>query len=174
MLASLGLYDPQSESTRDTPARLVKALQEMTCGYAEIESRFLDKSFESQSDEIVIVRGIRFVSLCEHHVLPFVGTAAVGYIPSGRIVGLSKIPRLVEALSRRLQVQEELTSEIAQAMFRHPTLNPKGVAVFLKAKHSCMAMRGVRAEGGEMITSAMLGLFRSKPAARAEFFSLIK
>lgn len=154
---------------KETPARLGAALREMTRGYQEEPGDHLERTFDVAHQEVVIVRGIRFASLCEHHVLPFTGEVAVAYIPSGRIVGLSKIPRMVEGYAARLQVQERLTSQIADTM--QARLEPRGVAVLVRGEHSCMRLRGARASG-EMITSAMRGVFMTDPAARAEVLSL--
>jgi GTP cyclohydrolase I len=128
--------------------------------------------FEERYDELVVVRDITFYSLCEHHLLPFFGLAHVGYLPQGRIIGLSKLPRLVDAFARRLQIQERMTSEIAEALQRH--LEPRGVAVVLEADHLCSMMRGVQKPGNRTITSFMTGIFRRDPRTRAEFMSLIR
>ena len=170
LLTLLG-EDPEREGLQNTPARVVRALQEMTAGRNQDPATILATQFDVKTDEIVMVTGIRFTSLCEHHLLPFVGTAAVGYLPGDRVVGLSKIPRLVECFARRLQVQERLTREIAEAM--ETQLNPLGVAVVLRAHHACMGCRGVRQPDAIMTTSAMLGCFRTETAARAEFLKLM-
>lgn len=160
------------ETLRETPKRVVKALVEMTRGYTEDPGVILKKTFEDACDEMVVVTGIRFASLCEHHVLPFVGTAVVAYIPDGRVVGLSKIPRVVEVFARRLQIQERLTSQIADAL--EENLKPQGVGVIVRAHHECMAVRGVRQADGAMVTSALRGAIKAEPDARAEFLALAR
>ncbi len=164
--------DTEREGLLDTPRRVVAALQEMTCGYHDDPAAILAVTFNGDEyDEMIVVRNVDFVSLCEHHVLPFTGTADLAYIPgNGRIVGLSKLARLVECFARRLQVQERMTQQIAAAMEEH--LRPQGVGVVVRARHSCMACRGVRKAEAEMVTSTMLGALRDEPAARAEFLSL--
>lgn len=163
--------DPAREGLRDTPKRVVKALREMTEGLAVEPRTVLGTVFNETSDQMVVVRGIRFSSLCEHHLLPFTGTAAVGYVPAGRVIGLSKIPRLVEVFARRPQVQERMTNQIAQALMDH--LSPRGVGVVVKAHHSCMGCRGVRQPDAEMITSCVLGCMREEPESRAELMEFI-
>lgn len=162
--------DPDREGLMETPNRVVKALAELTAGYALDPATVLGTTFDEQSDELVIVRGIEFTSLCEHHLLPFVGTCTVGYLPGDRVVGLSKLARLVDCYARRLQVQERMTTQIAQAIETH--LGALGVGVIVRAHHSCMGCRGVRKPTAEMVTSAMLGSLRSEPAGRAEFLHL--
>lgn len=164
--------DPDREGLVDTPSRVVKALQEMTDGYGMDAAEILSRTFEDTCDEMVVVRGIEFTSLCEHHLLPFVGTAAVGYVPGDRIVGLSKLARLVDCYAHRLQVQERMTGQIADAINLH--LHPQGVGVIVRARHSCMGCRGVRKPDAEMVTSSMLGVLRNKPAARAEFMAMVR
>ena len=154
----------------ETPGRYVRALEEMLSGYATDPKALLRCFEDTEADEIVVVRDIPFASVCEHHVLPFFGHAHVAYVPKGKIVGLSKIPRLVEAFARRLQVQERLTRQIAQALHEH--VGAAGVAVILRGQHSCMRLRGARSPG-DMITSSLLGVFRTDPAARAEALQLI-
>jgi GTP cyclohydrolase I len=156
--------DLQSEGLRETPGRYLRALKELTEGYALDPEVILQKTFKVDYDQMVVVRGIRFCSLCEHHVLPFHGTVTVGYLPTGRVVGLSKIPRLVHCFARRLQVQERLTEQIAHAL--NNALRPLGVGVLVRGYHTCMAMRGIRSEG-EMVTSCLLGVMRDE--AREEF-----
>lgn len=165
--------DSQRDGTRDTPTRFLKAFQEMTSGYACDPSGYLQRTFrESESDAMIVVRNIAFSSLCEHHLLPFVGCANVAYIPTeGLIVGLSKIPRLVLGYARRLQVQERLTAQIGTAL--DAALAPQGVAVQVISQHQCMSCRGVRAASADMVTSYLSGEFRSSASARAEFFSQI-
>lgn len=168
MLQSLGV-PLDEEGTRETPARMMRSLRELTSGYGLDPAELLSKRFPASYDEMVVVRGIGFWSLCEHHVLPFHGTATVGYLPGeGGVVGLSKVARLVHAYSRRLQIQERMTQQIAQAMSEH--LGALGVGVVVRASHLCMAMRGVRTPA-EMVTSALLGRFRV-PEVRAEFLAL--
>lgn len=162
--------DPDREGLQDTPRRVAKAWREMTQWTNGDPATLLTTTFSETSDELVIVRGIEFASLCEHHVLPFTGTATVGYLPSDRVVGLSKIPRLVQGFAARLQVQERLTTQIAEAM--QNALSPRGVGVVLRARHSCMGCRGVRQPAAEMITSSMTGLVRDSAALRAELLSL--
>jgi len=152
-----------------TPMRWAKALVEMTAGHEEDPAEILRVFDVPEADEMVVIRGIEFASLCEHHCLPFSGVAHVAYIPDGRVVGLSKIPRLVHCFARRLQVQERLTAQIARALM--DDIRPLGVGVMLAGHHSCMALRGVRSSG-EMVTSSLLGVFR-QPEVRAEFFALV-
>lgn len=161
--------DPTRDGLKDTPKRVVKALRELTAGYAQDAATVLGTTFDVPYDDMVIVSGIKFASLCEHHVLPFHGTVTVGYVPGERVVGLSKIARLVEMYARRLQVQERLTREIAEAMETH--LGALGVGVVIRGEHSCMAHRGVGKQA-TMTTSAMLGVMRTDPAARAELIAL--
>lgn len=163
--------DPGREGLKDTPARVARALREMTSGASADPAKILGTVFEEKYDEMVVVRGIRVTSLCEHHMMPFTGTCDVGYVPKGKVVGLSKIPRIVECFARRLQVQERLTSQIAGAIEEH--LRPLGVGVVVRGRHSCCAHRGVRSEN-EMITSDLRGVLRSKPEARAEFLALVR
>jgi GTP cyclohydrolase I len=166
MLRALGL-EPDTE----TPVRLVKALRELTEGYATEDLGALLKAFDAPADPgVVMVRGIEFASLCEHHVLPFTGTVAVAYIPRERVVGLSKIPRLVRAVTRRLQLQERIGQMVADTMMQR--LDPVGVMVIVRARHTCMGLRGVESQG-EMVTSCVRGVFSSDPAARAEAMALI-
>lgn len=164
--------DPTREGLLDTPGRVVKALGELTSGYAQDPATILERTFDVPFDEMVVVTGITFTSLCEHHVLTFSGTVDVGYLPSDRVVGLSKIPRLVECFARRLQVQERLTTEIAEAM--NDQLNPSGVGVVVRARHSCMGCRGVRQPSAEMVTSKLLGQMRDDARARSEFLALTR
>lgn len=161
--------DPTRAGLVDTPARVIRAFEEMTSGYRIDPTLILKTTFEERCDEMVVVRGIEFTSLCEHHLLPFTGTATVGYVPDRDVVGLSKIPRLVDAFARRLQVQERMTLQIAETL--DESLHPLGVGVIVEARHSCMGCRGVRKPSAEMVTSAMLGVFRDKPEARAEFLA---
>ena len=169
LLQTIG-EDPDREGLVDTPKRVVRALTEMTSGRLADPREVLGTVFAEDCDQMVVVRGIRFSSLCEHHLLPFTGTAAIGYLPRGRVVGLSKIPRLVEAYAKRLQMQERLTSQIAYAM--HSVLEPLGVGVVMKAHHACMGCRGVRQPDAEMVTSHLIGAARS-PEVKAELLALL-
>jgi GTP cyclohydrolase I len=169
LLSHIG-EDPERDGLLDTPRRVVKALTEMTAGYKEDPATILGVTFDVPFDEMIILKDIPFVSMCEHHMLPFEGTAAVGYIPTGRVVGLSKLARVVDTFAKRLQVQERLTSEIAHAIQDH--VSARGVGVVVKARHTCMAYRGIK-KAGEMVTSVMLGDFRNEPECRAEFLKLI-
>ncbi len=164
-------YDDGLDGLEDTPERVVKALAEMTDGYGLDPSAILSKVFEDSYDEVVILRDISFTSLCGHHLLPFSGTVDVGYIP-GKVVGLSKLARLVECFARRLQIQERLTRQIAEAI--QANLEPKGVAVVVRAQHSCVGCRGIKKPGATMVTSTMLGAFREDASARAEFLGLCR
>lgn len=161
--------DPTRDGLIDTPERVLKAYKEMTEGYGADITQILSVSFDVEFDELIVVKNIPFVSLCEHHLLPFIGTATVGYIPKKRIVGLSKLARLVDAYAKRLQVQERLTKQIADAMLEH--IKPLGCGVVIKGNHSCMSCRGIRKQG-EMITSSLHGVFRTDASARHEFLSL--
>ena len=158
--------DPSRDGLRDTPARVARAWREMTSGYADDPAEILGRTFEESSDEMIILRGISFYSTCEHHLLPFYGTATVGYLP-GKVVGISKLARLVECFARRLQIQERMTRQIAEAVETH--LEARGVGVVLRAHHLCMGCRGVRQEETEMVTSSMLGTLRSDATSRSEF-----
>jgi GTP cyclohydrolase IA len=161
--------DPEREGLQETPARFLKAMQEMLKGYKEDPSEYLSKQFESTSDEMVVVKDIPFVSMCEHHMLPFSGHVTVAYLPSGSIVGLSKIPRAVQALARRLQVQERFTEEIANTLFGSFE-DCLGVGVRVTGEHSCMKYRGVQSSG-TMVTCKLMGNFR-RGSVRNEFLSL--
>jgi GTP cyclohydrolase I len=164
--------DPGRDGLQKTPARVARALGFLTAGYQQDPHAILSAAvFEESYDEMLIVKDIDFYSVCEHHLLPFFGRAHVAYVPDGRIVGLSKLARLVEVYSRRLQVQERLTKEIAAAIDR--VLRPKGVAVVLQAQHLCMMMRGVQKQNSYAISSAMIGEFQEDPKTRAEFMQLI-
>jgi GTP cyclohydrolase I len=172
LLRELG-EDPEREGLERTPERVEKALRYLTSGYAKDPREVLnDALFVEEYDEMVIVKDIDFASVCEHHILPFIGKCHVAYMPDKKIVGLSKIPRLVEMFSRRLQVQERLTTQIANTI--NDVLQPRGVAVVMEALHLCMVMRGVEKQNSKAITSAMLGSFRNRPETRAEFMELIK
>ncbi|OLB99283.1 MAG: GTP cyclohydrolase I FolE [Actinobacteria bacterium 13_2_20CM_2_66_6] len=172
LLVELG-EDPDRQGLKATPERVSRALRELTDGYGvKPEEVVADAIFDQDYDEMVIVKDISFYSLCEHHMLPFFGQVHVGYLPKGKVIGLSKIPRLVEVFSHRLQIQEQLTREIAEAL--NDTLAPKGVGVVVEARHLCMEMRGVERPGGRMMTSCMLGTFRRDPRTRAEFLDLVR
>ena len=162
--------DPDRQGLVDTPARVRRMYRELTAGYWVDPDRLVNKAiFDVDYSEMVVVKDIAFYSLCEHHMLPFFGNAAVAYIPNGRVIGLSKIPRIVEMYSRRLQVQERMTRQIADFLMER--LQPKGVGVVMEASHLCAVMRGVRKPGTIMTTSHVLGLFRTADRTRAEFFS---
>jgi len=162
--------DPERQGLQGTPGRVHRMYAELTAGYHVDPIRLLNGAiFDVDYSEMVVVKEIPFYSLCEHHLLPFFGNAAVAYIPDGRVIGLSKIPRVVEMYARRLQVQERLTQQVADFLMQH--LAPKGVGVVLEATHLCAVMRGVRKPGTIMTTSAVLGLFRRNDKTRAEFFS---
>ena len=170
LLAELG-EDPDRPGLKATPERVSRALRELTDGYGvRPEDVVADAIFEQDYDEMVLVKDIPFYSLCEHHMLPFFGHVHVGYLPKGKVVGLSKIPRLVEVFSHRLQIQEQLTKQIAEALDQ--TLAPHGVGVVIEARHLCMEMRGVETPGGHMMTSCMLGAFRRDSRTRSEFLDL--
>ena len=162
--------DPDRQGLLGTPGRVHRMYAELTAGYHVDPDRLVnDAIFDVRYSEMVVVKEIPFYSLCEHHLLPFFGTAAVAYIPRGRVIGLSKIPRIVETYARRLQVQERLTQQIAD--FLMARLDPQGVGVVVEATHLCAVMRGVRKPGTVMTTSAVLGLFRTRDRTRAEFFA---
>ena len=172
LLRELG-QDPARDGLERTPERVEKALRYLTSGYGKDPREVLnDALFVEQYDEMVVVKDIDFFSLCEHHMIPFFGKCHVAYMPNQKIVGLSKIPRLVEMFSRRLQVQERLTTQIANTL--NEVLQPRGVAVVMEAVHLCMLMRGVEKQNSKAVTSAMLGAFRDRPETRAEFMELIK
>ncbi|MDX1660370.1 MAG: GTP cyclohydrolase I FolE [Gemmatimonadota bacterium] len=171
LLAHLG-EDPDREGLLKTPARVVRALEFLTQGYQKTPDEVLNEAFFTEEyDEMVVVKDIEVASLCEHHLLPFFGKAHVAYIPDKKIVGLSKIPRLVDLFARRLQVQERMTTQIAETMMEK--LDPVGVGVVLEARHLCMVMRGVEKQHSSMTTSAMLGAFREEQSTRMEFMNLI-
>jgi GTP cyclohydrolase IA len=163
--------DPDREGLRGTPERIARMYEELFSGLHTDPASVLKQRFVEKYDEMVLVKDITFDSVCEHHLLPFFGKAHVAYIPDGRILGLSKMARIVDMFARRLQVQERLTSQIADALMEH--LEPRGVAVVVEARHLCMAMRGVEKQHSQTITSAMLGEFRENPRARSEFLSLL-
>jgi GTP cyclohydrolase I len=157
---------------RETPARLVRAFQEYFSGYGEDPEQILQKTFEEIEgyDEMVVLRGVRFESHCEHHVAPIIGRAWVGYVPNQRVVGISKLARVVDAFAKRLQIQERLTAQIANTI--EHVLKPQGVAVVIKATHHCMSMRGIHKQGSDLVTSRMLGCFRDNAMTRQEFLSM--
>jgi len=164
--------NPERQGLKDTPLRIARMYRELTSGYRMSPHDIINGAiFDIKYDEMVVVKDIEFYSLCEHHLLPFFGTCHVAYIPNGKIIGLSKIPRIVELFSRRLQVQEKLTVEIAD--FLNRILNPDGVAVVMEAYHLCMAMRGIKKAKASMLTSAMHGVFKEDERTRIEFLSLI-
>ena len=172
ILAFVG-EDPDREGLLRTPHRVVEALKFLTQGYTQDVQTLLNGAiFHEDYDDMVVVKDIEFYSQCEHHILPFFGKAHVAYIPNGKIVGLSKIPRLVDMFSRRLQVQERLTTQIAEAL--EEALEPRGVAVVLEGAHMCMRMRGVQKQDASMITSHVMGAFRTDRATRQEFMALVK
>jgi GTP cyclohydrolase I len=172
LLVELG-EDPSREGLLDTPKRVEKALKFLTSGYAaDVDATLNNALFSVDYNEMVIVRDIDFYSLCEHHLLPFFGKCHVAYIPQGRVLGLSKMPRLVDIFARRLQIQERLTNQIAQTICQK--IDPLGVAVVMEATHLCMSMRGVEKQNSVAATSAMLGVFREDARTRMEFLELIK
>jgi GTP cyclohydrolase I len=172
LLAELG-EDPSREGLLNTPKRVEKALRFLTSGYtADVDSVLNNALFTVDYNEMVIVKDIDFYSLCEHHLLPFFGRCHIAYIPDGKVIGLSKIPRLVEVFARRLQIQERMTSQIADTI--REKIKPIGVAVVIEATHLCMAMRGVEKQNSFAITSAMLGGFRNDARTRMEFLELIR
>lgn len=164
--------DPTREGLLDTPARVLRSFRELTSGYTVTADEALATVFAEKHDEMVVLDGIRFTSLCEHHLLPFVGTAVVGYVPDGRIVGLSKLARLVEMHARRLQVQERMTEDVARDLM--DVLRPRGAGVVVRAHHACMGCRGVRQPDAQMTTSALLGVMRTDAEARAEFLAFAR
>ena len=164
---------PERDGLKDTPLRAAKALHFLTQGYRmDIDEVINGALFESENDEMVIVKDIELYSMCEHHMLPFIGKCHVAYLPKGKVIGLSKIARVVDVFARRLQIQENLTNEIATCIVEKT--GAAGAAVIIEAKHMCMMMRGVEKQNSSMITSIMLGAFRSKPATRAEFLNLVR
>jgi GTP cyclohydrolase I len=172
MLVRLG-EDPNREGLVRTPARVQEAMQFLVKGYKDDPEALLRKAlFTVSYDEMVIVKDIEMFSLCEHHLLPFFGKVHVAYIPNGKVIGLSKIPRLIEIFSRRLQIQERLTTQIAEAI--QNTIEPQGVGVVIEARHLCMMMRGVEKQHSAAVTSSMLGCFRNEEETRTEFLSLIR
>lgn len=164
--------DPQRDGLLDTPARVARMYGEVLSGKELDPARHLEVTFAEDHHEMVVVKDIAFDSLCEHHMLPFTGKAHVAYVPNGRIVGLSKIARVVEEYARRLQVQERLSSQVADLIMEK--LEPQGVGVVMEATHTCMCMRGIRKPGSAMITSAVRGTFKTRTETRAEFMSFVR
>jgi len=171
LLFSIG-EDPGREGLADTPRRIADMYAEILGGRMIDPTEYLKVGFEVAHDEMVILRNIPFYSMCEHHFLPFHGEAHVGYVPDGRVVGISKLARVVEAFARRPQIQEQLTSQVANAIMDE--LHPDGVAVVVEAEHLCMTMRGVKKPGSRMVTSAMRGTFKKSDVTRGEFLSLVQ
>ncbi|MDR7419144.1 MAG: GTP cyclohydrolase I FolE [Armatimonadota bacterium] len=165
--------DPDREGLRDTPRRIADMYEELLSGLRVDPLTALQVGFEEDHHEMIVVKDIPFYSLCEHHLLPFHGVAHIGYIPNGRIVGLSKVARLVESIARRLQVQERLTSQIADLLCEGG-LRARGAAVVIEAEHLCMTMRGVNKPGSKVVTSATRGIFREDARTRAEFFAIVE
>ncbi len=172
LLVRLG-EDPTRDGLLDTPERMEKSMAFLTRGYAmDVKTVLHEALFEVEYDEMVIVKDIEFFSMCEHHLLPFFGKAHIAYVPNGRVIGLSKVPRVVDVFARRLQVQERLTTEIADAITE--AIEPQGVAVILEAQHLCMMMRGVEKQHSATVTSAMRGVFKTQLQTRNEFLSLVR
>ncbi|MFB3881529.1 MAG: GTP cyclohydrolase I FolE [Armatimonadota bacterium] len=164
--------DPDREGLAKTPERMARAMRFLTSGYRQDPQELINTAcFQAETDSMVIVRDIELYSLCEHHLLPFFGRCHVGYIPGGRLVGVSKLARLVDMYARRLQIQERLTEQVAQAIMDH--IRPEGVGVMIEARHFCMMMRGVEKQNSMMVTSAVLGTFRTSAKTREEFLTLI-
>jgi len=165
--------DPGREGLLETPQRVADSLRYLTEGYSmDARDAIGDAVFEQRYDEMVLVKDIAFYSLCEHHLLPFFGVAHVAYVPNGRVVGLSKVPRVIDVYAHRLQLQERLTRQVAEGL--EGVLRPDGVAVVIEARHLCMEMRGVEKAGGETVTSCMLGCFREDSRTRSEFLELLR
>jgi GTP cyclohydrolase I len=166
--------DPEREGLRDTPARVARAYEDWFSGYSDDPVAFMQRTFEEVEgyDEMVVLRDIRFESHCEHHLAPIIGRAHVGYLPTSKVVGISKLARVVDAYARRLQVQEKLSAQIANCI--QQVLEPKGVAVVIEASHQCMTTRGVHKSGVTMVTSMMLGAFREDSRTRREFLAMIR
>jgi GTP cyclohydrolase I len=165
--------DPTRDGLADTPERMEKSMAFLTRGYSmDVNAVIHDALFDVDYDEMVVVKDVEFFSLCEHHLLPFFGKAHIAYLPDGKVIGLSKIPRVVDVFARRLQVQERLTTQIADAIA--DAVNPQGVAVILEARHLCMMMRGVEKQHSATVTSAMRGVFKTQLQTRNEFLSLVR
>ena len=172
LLVKLG-ENPDREGLVNTPERVMRSLKFLTQGYTQdIDSIINNAVFNEECDDMIIVKNIEFFSMCEHHMLPFYGKCHIGYIPTGKIFGVSKLARLVDCFARRLQIQERLTNQVAQVILDN--IQPEGVGVVMEAQHMCMTMRGVEKQSSMMVTSAMLGSFRAEQATRAEFLNLIK
>jgi GTP cyclohydrolase IA len=172
MLTRIG-EDPTRDGLLRTPERMEKSMAFLTRGYTmDVTAVLHDALFDVDYDEMVIVKDIEFFSMCEHHLLPFFGKAHIAYVPNGKVIGLSKIPRLVDVFARRLQVQERLTRQVGEAITE--AINPQGVAVILEAQHLCMMMRGVEKQHSSTVTSAMLGVFKTQLQTRNEFLSLVR
>ncbi len=171
IISALG-ENPDREGLRDTPKRAAKAMQFLNAGYAQSLEEIINGAvFESQTDEMVLIKDIELYSMCEHHLLPFIGKCHIAYLPDGKVLGLSKFARIVDMFARRMQIQENLTREIADAV--QEVTQAKGVAVVIEARHLCMMMRGVEKQNSSMTSSVMLGAFRSNQATRHEFLMLI-
>ena len=166
--------DPAREGLLDTPARVARSYRELFAGYEVDPREYLERTFEEVGgyDELVVLKDIRFVSFCEHHMLPVVGKAHVAYLPTDRVVGISKLARVVRGFARRLQIQEKMTADIARTI--HEVLRPEGVGVVIEAEHSCMTMRGVDVPGASLITSHLIGVVRDDPRTREEFMRLAR
>ncbi|HUO21212.1 MAG TPA: GTP cyclohydrolase I FolE [Caulobacteraceae bacterium] len=166
--------DPNREGLADTPKRVAKSYRELFAGYEQDPREYLERTFEEVGgyDELVVLSDIRVVSFCEHHMLPVVGRAHVGYLPTNRVVGISKLARVVQGFSHRLQIQEKLTAQIAEAI--QEVLQPQGVGVVIEAEHSCMTLRGVKTPGSNLTTSRMMGVMRDDPRTREEFLALVR
>lgn len=166
--------DPEREGLLDTPGRVARSYKELFQGYETEPRKYLERTFEEVAgyDQLVVLKDIRFVSFCEHHMLPVVGVAHVGYLPTDRVVGISKLARVVRGYARRLQIQEKMTAEIAQAI--HDVLKPQGVGVVVEAEHSCMTLRGVNTPGSSLTTSTLMGVVRDDPRTREEFLRLAR
>jgi GTP cyclohydrolase I len=170
ILAAVG-EDPQREGLKDTPSRVARMYTELLAGMHQDPKEYLTSVFTEKYDEIVLLRDISFYSICEHHLMPFIGAAHVAYLPSGAVIGVSKLARVVDCFARRLHVQERLTDQIAD--FLMDSLKPKGVAVVLEASHSCMTIRGIKKPGSVMVTSSLRGIFKKDPKSRIEVMSLM-
>ena len=166
--------NPDREGLLETPARVTRSYQELFAGYEADPRAYLEKTFEEVGgyDELVVLKDIRFVSVCEHHMLPVVGRAHVAYLPTDRVVGISKLARVVQGFAKRLQIQEKMTSDVAKAI--QEVLRPQGVGVVIEAEHSCMTMRGVNVPGASLSTSCLLGVVRDDPRTREEFLRLVR
>jgi GTP cyclohydrolase I len=163
--------DPQREGLQDTPKRVAKMYAELLAGMLQDPSEHLKSIFHEKYDEIVLLRDIPFYSVCEHHLMPFIGKAHVAYLPAGQVLGVSKLARVVDTFARRLQLQERLTEQIADFLMKN--LNPQGVTVVIEASHSCMTIRGIQKPGAVMVTSALRGIFKSDPRSRSEVMALL-